>query len=177
MEEKEKKKSNGKLIIAIVLIVATIIIAGLYLGIFSLPTGLVVGAQTDGNPTTTNNQPTPAAPAYTATGTTMLENEVTKTLPYYESVELEPGKYGIEVATDKPVWVMVYSQTHFDEWESSGIHGTAMTSTGYGKEEYKTKDFSDVFSVGYDGKGKYYIVIEGNDETSIKIKLVQVLKY
>lgn len=170
----EKKKSNGKLIIAIVLIIATVIIAGLYLGIFSMPTGLAVGTQTNANENSTAPS-TPQQPTFTTTGTEVIAKNVTETLPYNEPIDLESGEYSIQVLTDNPVLIRLYSQLNFKDWESSGIHGSVVTGTNLDEKD-KTTIFDATFFIPNGEGGKYYLLILGNEKTSIKFKITQILK-
>lgn len=171
MKENEKsKKSNKKWLIAIILIAVIVIALILYSGIFSIPTGLITGTETDTNPTT-NEQP-----KMTVTGTDIIAKETTGNLPYYESVDLVPGGYAIQIITNKPVWVMIYDESHFNQWKN-GYYGTTIIGTGSGREEYKTTNFLDRFYISKGGEGKYYIVLDGKGESSINLKLVQMFKY
>jgi hypothetical protein len=170
MEEKEKKKSNGKLIIAIVLIAATIIIAGLYLGIFSMPTGLAVGktnSATNGNPTT---------PQYNVTGNEIISKDITEKLPYYEFVNLEPGRYNIGLNSDVPVLVFVYDEEHFNMWKA-GSHSFTLAGTACCKDENKIQSLNQNFNVPAGQGGNVYIVVEGAEQASIKFGITQVLKW
>jgi hypothetical protein len=171
MEEK-KKSSKGKWIIAIVIIAVIAAVAlAFYNGIFSMPTGLVAGTQTTVNPPAPS---TPQQPTFTTTGTEIIAKEVNESLPYYESADLEPGKYSLQVITDKPVWIIVYDETHFNEWKNRGNGGSALLSTGSTKETEKVTSFSDSFYIG--ANGKYYVVLEGSGEASIKFKITQIFK-
>jgi len=178
MEEKEKKKSKGKLIIAIVLIAATVIIAGFYLGIFSLPTGLAAAqTSTTGNPTAPST-PQPQ-PTYTVTGTLITEKNVTETLPYYEPLDLESGRYMIYVTADKPVWIRLYDEVHFNEWKNAGTHGQLVAGTNCCLEKDKTQNLEQRFdvSIGYGGK-HYLLFLDGSENlTSISFKITQILKF
>lgn len=174
------KKRSKKWIIAVVLIVIAAIAVAFYQGIFSLPTGL---ATAGGEKITENQNPNPSAsstpqqPTTIVTGKEMISTVTKENLPYYESADLEPGGYAIQVITDKPVWVNVYSESHFNDWKNKGNYGTAITGTGSRRAEYQTTGFSDRFYISSDGKGKYYVVIEGSGEVSINLKLVQTFKY
>jgi hypothetical protein len=172
MMEEKKKSSKGKWIIAIVLIAATIIIAGLYLGIFSMPTGLAAGAQT----IESTNPPPVQQPIFTTTGTEVIAKEVTAHLPYNESIDMEPGRYALQVITDKPVWIRLYDQIHFDEWKNDGTHGRTVIGTNLNEND-KTDNFNMNFNIGSGQGGKYYLLIFGNTEmTSIKFKITQIFK-
>jgi len=178
-EEEKTKKSNKKWILAIVLIAVIAVVLVFYFEIFSLPTGFVTASKETviGNQNTSATTPATQQPITTVTGKEIISTAAKENLPYYESADLEPGGYAIQVATDKPVWINVYDESHFNDWKNNGYYGTAITGTGSRREQYQTTAFSDRFYVSSDGKGKYYIVIEGSGEVSINLKLVQTFKY
>jgi hypothetical protein len=170
--EKEKKPKSKKWLIAIILVVIIVIALGLYFNIFSIPTGLVAGTETmTGSPETPTNEP----PKFTVTGNEIIAKEVTENLPYYEPVDLESGKYSIQVITDKPVWIRLYDQLHFDEWEKDGKHGKVVIGTNLNEED-KTDNFDTIFFVSQGNGGKHYLLILGNEKTSIKFKITQIQK-
>lgn len=160
MMEEKKKSSKSKWIIAIVIIAATIIIAGLYLGIFSLPTGLAVGTQTTGNQVT---------PQTTQTGI-VSSNQVTRNLPYYESMSLTTGRHSLEFSSDTPVWVFVMNEKNFDSWKNSGTIYFVDIGTGQ-REENKIKNYDDTFIVPEGEGGTHYILVEGAEKASISYKI------
>jgi hypothetical protein len=171
--EKEKKPKSKKWLIAIILVVIIVIALWLYFNIFSIPTGLVAGIET----IKTEETPTAAAPPnFTVTGDEVIAKEILEILPYYESVDLEPGRYTIQVITDKPVWIRLYDQIHFNEWERDGKHGKTKAGTNFNEED-AIEDFSSTFDINIGEEGKYYLLILGNGETSIKFKIIQDLKF
>lgn len=182
-EEKNAKKSSKKLIIVIAVIIVIAAIAfGFYSGIFSLPTGLVVGGTSAaGNQKSTNENPAsqPSSvqqPIFTTTGTEVMTKDVTENLPYYESLDLESGRYSLQVATDKPVWIRLYDQLHFDEWKNDGNHGKVVIGTNL-DEKSKTDNFNKNFDISPGNGGKHYLLIFGNNEKiSIKFIIKQIFK-
>jgi hypothetical protein len=160
--ENTKKKSK-KWIIAVVLIVIAAIALAFYKGIFSLPTGLAVGAQTS-----TGNQ---ATPQNTQTGT-VSSNEVTRNLPYYESMDLQTGRYYLEFSSDTPVWVFVLNEKNFNSWENTGAISFVAAGTG-NKDENKVKSFVETFIAAQDEGSKYYILVEGAEKASISYKITR----
>ena len=168
--EKEKKTKSKKWIAAIILIIILIIAAGLYFNVFSIPTGLIAGT------TTTEETRERLVSEFTVTGNEVMAREITENLPYYESVELEPGRYSLELASDKPVWIMVYDEPSFNKWKN-GVYVFIKTGTGCCSEKTKTDSFSGNFDINKNEEGKYYIVIDGPEETLIKFKVTQNLKF
>ena len=174
-EEGKSKKSSKKWIIAIVLIIIAAIAVAFYQGIFSIPTGLAVGTET----ATTNPPATPATPTqptFTVTGTEIITKEVAENLPYYESVNVEPGMYVIEFTSDVPVWMFVYNEMRFNQWKE-GKHTFTLTGTACCKDEYKIKSFTGSFKLTESEGNKAFIVVEGAEEASIKFKITQTLKF
>jgi len=171
MAEKETKSSRTKWIAAILIIIVVMVAAGFYFKVFSLPTGLIT-AGNQATETTTGNQPAP----FTVTGDEIIAKDTTESLPYYESVDLEAGRYGIQVVTDRPVWIMLYNQANFDDWKN-GSYGSLRIGTGCCNENMKTDRFSGNFDINEGEKGVYYIVIQGTEKTSIKFKITQILKF
>lgn len=163
--EKEKAKSK-KWIIAVILIIIVAIAIAIYFNVFSIPTGLIAG--------TTTNEATktevPSTPTVTVTGTEILNKEFTETLTYYESVELEPGRYVIQITTDKKVTIMIYDELHFEEWQQ-GKFPNLITGSGT-----STDNFISRFDVKSGQGGNYYIVLVGTGDASIKLKLIQEIK-
>jgi len=113
---------------------------------------------------------------FTVTGNEVIAKETTETLPYYESVDLEPGRYTLEMVSDEPVWIMVYDEPTFNKWEEC-VYGFIKTGTGCCSEKRKTDSFSGNFDINKNEGGKYYIVIDGPTETLIKFKITQNLKF
>lgn len=180
-EEKNAKKSSKKLIIVIAVIIVIAAIAfAFYRGIFSLPTGLAVGAQTNtGNqvtPQTGNASSTPSQPTYTVTGNEIISKNVTEKLPYYEFVNLEPGRYNIGFSSDVPVLVFVYDEEHFNMWKA-GSHSFTLAGTSCCKDEDKTQILNNNFNVPAGQGGNVYIVVEGAEKASIKFGITQILKW
>ncbi|NIM46959.1 MAG: hypothetical protein GTN40_02250 [Candidatus Aenigmarchaeota archaeon] len=170
--EKEKKRKSKKWFAVIILIIIVIIAAGLYFNVFSMPTGLIAGIET---PETEESRERVVS-TFTVTGNEVIAKEITETLPYYESVDLEPGRYTFEMESDEPVWIIVYDEPTFNNWEN-GVRGFIRTGTGCCSEKRKTDNFSGNFDINKNEGGKYYIVIEGPTETSIKFKITQNLKF
>jgi len=167
------KKSNKKWIIAIVLIIIIVIAAGLYFNVFSIPTGLIAGTETTGESTETE---TIEPPEFTVTGEEIIAKELTEALPYYESVDLESGRYVIDFISDEPVWMFVYNEVRFNQWKQ-GKYTFILAGTACCKDEYKTKSHTETFDVPRGEGGKVYIVVEGAEEASIKFKVTQTLKF
>jgi len=168
--EKEKKSKN-KWIIAIVLIAIIVIAAGFYFNVFSVPTGLIAGTSETENEGTEKEPP-----EFTVTGEEIIAKELTEALPYYESVDLESGRYVIEFVSDESVWMFVYNEARFNQWKQ-GKHTLILAGTACCKDEYKTKSHSETFDVPRGEGGKIYIVVEGAEEASIKFKITQTLKF
>ncbi len=131
--EKRKTKSK-KWIVAIVLIAIIVIVLGLYLNAFSIPTGLIAGE-------TPTEETKKEAPEFTITGNEIISKETTETLPYYESVYLESGRYTFDFRADVPVWVFVYSEERFNQW-MEGEYTFTRTGTACCKEKYKVKSLT-----------------------------------
>jgi hypothetical protein len=181
MKEGEKsKKSSKKWVIAIVLVIIIAAIALIfYQGIFTLPTGLVTGTENTGaneNTPTPASAPTPVSgPTITPTGNEIISKSlVNVSLPYYEAIDLEPGKYGIEISSDDPIWIRLYSKLDFDEWQKTGTHRSALVGTGLGEND-KTKSLIVTFLIYSYSPRKYYLLFLG-DKTTIKFKITQILK-
>lgn len=170
--EKEKKTRSRKWFAAIILIIIVIVAAGLYFNVFSVPTGLVAGTEKTEAQETRER----VVSEFTVTGNEVIARDITETLPYYESLELEPGRYTIQVVTDKPVWIMVYDQLRFDSWQE-GKYMKMETGTGCCRSETKTDNFDRRFDISENDGGTYYIIIEGGEETAIKFKITQNLKF
>jgi len=166
--EKGKTKSK-KWIIAIVLIAIIVIALGLYFNVFSIPTGLIAGEITTEETSEETTQP-----SFTITGSEVIAKETTETLPYYESVNLEDGRYAIEFVSDEPVLVFVFEETRFNEWKNEGGKYTVVAGTG---RVNKVTSYADTFDVNKGQGGLYYIVVEGAEEASIKFKITQILKF
>jgi len=173
-EEEKNKKFNKKWLIAVVLIAVVVIALVIYSGIFSIPTGMAtVNTQ---QAEIKNNQP----PTYTVTGNEYLSKEVNVDLPYEEPIDMEVGRYDLQVQTDKPVWIMFLPEYSYNDWKS-GVRGGLYVKSGTGccSEKLKTIDYTNRFDIN---KGnldivKYYLVIDGSEKTSIKFKLTQILKF
>lgn len=181
-EVKSGKKNSKKLIIAIVIILVIAAIAfGFYKGIFSIPTGLMTASAatvTNGNQEATKNEtPVPAQPAPTVTGTTIIEKNVSETLPYYEPIDLVDGRYVIYITTDKPVWIKLYDELHFNEWKNTGTQGVVEAGTNCCDEKDKTQNLQQGFQVSRGYGGTYYLLILGSEKTSINFKIIQTLKF
>ena len=171
-EEEKTKKSSKKWIIAIVLVVVIAVIAFAFYGGI-LPTGLATGTSTtSGTQAASTSEPA----KFTVTGTEVISKDVTEALPYYEAVNLESGRYDIEVITEEPVWIRLYDQVHFADWERAGIHGSVVTGTNLNEGD-KTKSLNTNFDINIGEEGKYYLLIMGDKTTSIKFKITQVLKF
>ncbi|NIO44409.1 MAG: hypothetical protein GTN36_02545 [Candidatus Aenigmarchaeota archaeon] len=170
--EKEKKTRSRKWFAAIILIIIVIVAAGLYFNVFSVPTGLVAGTEKTEAQETRER----VVSEFTVTGNEVIARDITETLPYYESLELEPGRYTFEMISDESVWAMIYDEPTFNEWKN-GVRGFIKTGTGCCDEKRKTDNFSGNFDINKNEAGKYYIVIEGPLETSIKFKITQNLKF
>ncbi len=162
----KKAKSSKKWILAIVLIVIIIAAAAIYFNAFSVPTGLAAGT----TETTTTGE------TFTLTGDEILGREITEILPYYESIDLEPGRYTLQVEVDKPVWIMLYTESGFEKWEN-GRYGHMKAGTGCCGTTTKTNNHQEKFDINSNEGGKYYIIIEGMEETSIKLKITQISKF
>jgi len=177
-EEKSGKKSSKKWIIVIaVIIVIAAIALGYYKGIFSMPTGLAV--TTGATKSEQTNPQTPSAPApatLNVTGTEIISKEVVEALPYYEPVNLDSGRYSLELTADKPVWVRLYDKLHFEQWEKDGTQGNVVTGTNCCRPEEKVESLNTVFTVSIDHGGEHYLLILGNETTSIKFRIVQIYK-
>lgn len=178
MKEGQKtKKSSKKWLIAIVLVVIIGAIAlAFYNGIFTMPTGLMTrttgGQETTGNPTASANGPT-----VTPTGNDVInKNVVNASLPYYEAVNLEPGKYSIEVNTDDPIWIRLYNQLDFDNWQKIGALGNILAGTNP-EEKDKVKNIATTFAVYVGEGGKFYLIFLGDKSTTINFKITQILKF
>jgi len=173
-EGQKSKKSSKKWLIAIVLVVIIAVIAFvLYQGIFTLPTGLATGTNTEaaGGATTPVSGPT-----ITPTGNEIISKSlVNVSLPYYEAIDLEPGRYSIEVSSDDPIGIRLYSKLHFDEWQKTGDPGMILAGTRAG-EEYKVKSLAITFAIyPPPSPTKFYLLFLGN-KTTIKFKITQNLK-
>ena len=161
-EEVKSKKSSKKLIIAIaVIVVIAAIVLAFYQGIFSLPTGLAA-AQTTGSQ---------VAPQTTQTGT-ISSNQETRNLPYYESVDLQVGRYLLEFNSDTPVWVFILNEDVFNKWKSTGAMSFVVAGTG-NKEENKVKSFTQTFIAPQDVGSTFYIVIQGAEKAAISYKITR----
>jgi len=178
-EEEKTKKFNKKWLIAVVLIVVIAIALVIYSGILPTPTGLAAVTETNTN----NPSVPPEQPKFTVTGNELLAKEVKEVLPYYEPVDLESGRYTIEVFIDKPIWIMLYDENNFNIWKNGG-DAALRVGTGCCMQNRKTDSFSDKFDINEGEEGKYYLVIEdkeyiiGNKEkTTIKFKITQILKF
>jgi hypothetical protein len=158
------KNKNLILISAAVLIFA---VAFIYMFPISPKTGPMI---------INNNQPSSSAQTFTTTGAEMLAKETTQTMPYYESVTLEAGRYAVQVTSSTPVWIRVYDQIHFDAWKNSGEDGSAKTGTNLAVSD-KVTDFNKNFDVGTGEEGKYYLVITGEGSSSLQLKITQILKF
>ena len=174
-EGQKNKKSSKKWLIAIVLVVIIAAIAFVfYQGIiFTLPTGLATGTNTEA----AGGAAAPAnGPTITSTGNEIISKSVVDaSLPYYEAIDLEPGKYRLEVNTDDPVWIKLYPKLHFDEWQKTGAPGAALTGTNF-EEKDKVKNYDSTFAVYIGQGGKFYLLILGDKSTTIKYKITQILK-
>lgn len=174
-EEKNAKKSSKKLIIVIAVIIVIAAIAfGFYKGIFSIPTGLMTAAVNGNQETTKTETQAPSQPI--VTGTTIIEKTVNENLPYYEPIDLVAGRYTIYITTDKPVWIKLYDQVHFDDWKNTGTHGQVLAGTNCCSETDKTQNLEKGFQVSIGYGGKYYLLILGSEKTSIYFKIIQTLK-
>jgi hypothetical protein len=168
VSEQTKKKNNKKMIIAIVLVVIVAIALAFYSGIFSLPTGLAA--------VTSQNTPAQPAATFTTTGNEIIAKELTQNLPYYVDASLEAGRYAVQVTTDNPVWIRVYDQARFDDWQNAGKQGSAKAGTNLGAGD-KVTNFIRNFDVNQGEEGKYYLLILGSEKTSIQLKITQILKF
>jgi hypothetical protein len=167
MSEEHKNKKSNKWLLPVVIIAVLLVVALVYLGSFSMPAGLAaVGANAQ------NNQP----PAFTTTGNELVAKEITQNLPYYEMVNLESGRYTMQVITDNPVWIRLYDQTQFDKWQSTGKHGSVKSGTNMGTND-KVTNFGGTFDINNGEEGKYYLLIMGSGSTSIKFKITQNAKF
>jgi hypothetical protein len=187
-ESENTRKSNRKWLIAVVLVVIIGALAlAFYQGIFTLPTGLMTGTvAATGSQETVENPTTPATepPQFTVTGNEIIAKEVTENLPYYESVDLEAGRYTIDFRSDEAVWMFVYSETYFNMWKEGKhtniVAGTACyPSSKYPNcdNQYKIKSHTQTFDVPRGEDGKYYIIVEGAEKALIKFKITQILKF
>ena len=174
-DEEKTKKSSKKWIIAIVLVVIIATIAFAFFQGF-IPTGLMTGTSensaigTTGNPTTPEN-----APIITPTGNEVISKSLVDTsLPYYEALDLEPGKYSIEISSDDPIWIRLYVKSEFDKWQSTGSGGTALVGTRLDEND-KVKSLATTFAIYPSAPTKYYLLFLG-DKTTIKFKITQTLR-
>lgn len=164
VQQKTLKNKNLILISAVVLV---IIAAAIIFGSMPMAQQPIVQA---------NSQDSNPASTFTTTGAELLIKETTQSLPYFESVTLEPGRYNVQVVSSAPVWVRVYDQIHFDDWQSSGEHGSARTGTNMAVTD-KVTDFNRNFDVGTGEEGRYYLVIAGDGSPSLQLKITQILKF
>ena len=170
MSEKNKKPKN-KLILPIV-IIAVVLVAIALIGMNVIPVTLptTAGGTSAGTPNA------PAANEFTTTGVVSASNTVTQTLPYYEGMDLEAGRYSIEVISDKPVWVMLYQDIHFEEWQD-GKYLTMKAGTGCCALDAKVESFSSNFDVSKNEAGEFYIVVEGDGQATVEFRITQIMKF
>jgi hypothetical protein len=158
-----------------VIIIAAIALA-FYKGV--IPKDLMAGTNTIGNQETSGNPTTPStgAAAMVATGDEIIVKEVTESLPYYYETYLEPGRYSLNVVTDKPVWIRVYHQVNFDEWKNTGVHGAVLAGTNLNEND-KIENYNGEFIINRGEADKIYLLILGSETTTIKFKITQNIKY
>jgi hypothetical protein len=160
-----KSKNFRNLLIAASVIIVLFVVSIASMSMFSAP-GL--------KPITGQN--TVQSQQFTTSGDEMVAKQVTENLPYYESVQLVPGRYRLEVTTGSKVSMIdVFTDAQFQMW-NSGNWPTPKLSSGYSTAS-SVDSFTGGFDVNTGEGGTYYIVIEGNGQTSINMRLVQVLKF
>jgi len=171
--EKSNKKSKKWLIAIVLVVIIAAIVLAFYKGV--IPTGLMAGNENIG---ATEGATAPASgPTVTPTGNDVInKNIVNAALPYYEAVDLDPGRYSIEISSDDPIWIRLYNQLDFDNWQKTGAPGATVAGTNL-EEKDKVKNFATTFNIYVGEGGKFQLIFLGNKSTTINFKITQILKF
>jgi hypothetical protein len=165
---KEQKKKHFKMNKLVILTLAVLIIAAaVYLGFSYMST-----MPTAGNQAPVSNE----LAKFTTTGTQMISIDATHNLPYFESATLDAGRYSVQVTSSTPVWIRVYDQLQFNDWQSTKNNGSTKAGTNLGESD-KVTQFNRNFDVGTGEEGKYYLLILGSGSASLQLTMTQISKF
>jgi hypothetical protein len=115
---------------------------------------------------TTNNTLTTMPPVnvlQTANDTVLNENFEYSGKAKVIPVTMSTGRYAVTFLSDKPMLLRVYDESHYVQWNTNGIEGTAKLSTlkGYNTpEDCCTAEGAWMIDINQGEEGNYYFVFE-----------------
>ena len=167
---KEQKNKHLKMNKWVILTLAVLVVAAaVYLG-FSYMNMVPIAAT--GNQVPTSNE----LAKFTTTGEQMISSDATQNLPYFEFATLDAGRYSVQVSSSIPVWIRVYDQAQFNDWQSTKNNGSTKAGTNLGETD-KVTSFTKNFDVNQGEEGKYYLLILGSGSASLQLSIIQISKF